>query len=80
MYIPVMGDEGQNNGFNGSPQKKLGLLPEIKGPVKSIKQLLLQDLEADGVIKSRIPFSTRKRQKSLSMESSLQHGYQSNMT
>ena len=41
MYIPDLGDDAQNSALNGSPQKKLGLLPEIKGPVKSIKQLLL---------------------------------------
>ena len=41
MYIPDLGDDAQNSALNGSPIKKLGLLPEIKGPVKSIKQLLI---------------------------------------
>lgn len=33
------------------------MLPEIKGPIKSVRMLLMQDLEADGVIKRNIPFS-----------------------
>jgi hypothetical protein len=42
-------------------RRDLQLLPEIKGPVKSIKQLLMADLEADGVIRNNIPFSSRRR-------------------
>ena len=43
-------------------RKELNLLPEIRGPIKSIKQLLMADLKADGVLKNRIPFSYRRRQ------------------
>ena len=63
------GEEANGSSLRGSPlkvlpsEKKLTLLPEINGPVKSIKQLLLQDLEADGVIKRNIPFSTTRRRK-----------------
>lgn len=39
----------------------LTLLPEIKGPIKSVRKLLMQDLEADGVIKRNIPFSGSRR-------------------
>ena len=38
----------------------LTLLPDIKGPVKTVRQLLMQDLEADGVIKRHVPFSKKR--------------------
>ena len=64
LSIPDAGDEA-NRSLRDSPLKaseqRLTLLPEITGPVKSIKQLLLQDLEADGVIRRNIPFSTRRK-------------------
>ena len=41
----------------------LTLLPEIKGPIKSVRMLLMQDLEADGVIKRNIPFSSNQGSK-----------------
>ena len=40
--------------------KNLTLLPEINGPIKSVRKLLMQDLEADGVIKRNIPYSSRR--------------------
>ena len=40
------------------PEQNLTMLPEIKGPIKSVRKLLMQDLEADGVIKRNIPFSS----------------------
>ena len=52
-------------------EQKITLLPEIKGQVRSIKQLLLQDLEADGIVKRNIPFSTSRRKASVQVESKL---------
>lgn len=46
-------DEQEAEGF-------LTLLPEIKGPIKSTRQLLMQDLEADGIVRRNIPFSSRR--------------------
>ena len=40
--------------------KNLTLLPEINGPIKSVRKLLMQDLEADGVIRRNIPYSSRR--------------------
>ncbi len=47
-------------------ERNLTLLPEIKGPIKSVRKLLMQDLEADGVIKRNIPFSSRRRHEGMS--------------
>jgi hypothetical protein len=37
------------------------MLPEIRGAIKNVKQLVKLDLEADGVRKVNIPFSSFKR-------------------
>ena len=45
LSIPDIGDEAnrslEGSPLKGAPDKRLTLLPEINGPVKSIKQLLL---------------------------------------
>ena len=49
---------------DGEPLKletNLTMLPEIKGPIKSVRMLLMKDLEADGVIRRNIPYSSAKR-------------------
>ena len=38
----------------------LNMLPEITGKVKNIKQLLMKDLEADGVVERSVPHSHRR--------------------
>ena len=53
------------NSPDGAPHQQLEanltMLPEIKGPIKSVRMLLMQDLEADGVIRRNIPYSSARR-------------------
>lgn len=41
--------------------KSSQMLPEIRGQIKNVKQLLQRDLEVDGVRQVNIPYSHRRR-------------------
>ena len=55
------------------------MLPEIKGKVKNIKQLLMKDLEADGVVDRSVPHSHRRGVSKASI-TPLQYSYQPSMS
>ena len=53
--------ENIKDGEGPKLETNLTMLPEIKGPIKSVRMLLMKDLEADGVIRRNVPYSSSKR-------------------
>lgn len=58
----------------GEQQKELTMLPEIKGRIKNVKQLLMDDLIADGVFKRKVPFSSSRWRNNTQVYSARQLG------
>ena len=59
--VPLDLTLAENNPEAPQLEANLTMLPEIKGPIKSVRMLLMQDLEADGVIRRNIPYSSARR-------------------